>query len=73
MAKKKNSLYEPGVRTGNWLKMKKLHTADCIIFGYTKGTGARAETFGALLLGLYDKEGKPVYVGKVGTGFPRPC
>ena len=24
---------------------------------------------GALLLGVYDKEGKPVYVGKVGTGF----
>ena len=69
MAKKKDSPYEPGVRSGNWLKIKKLRSCDCVVFGYTKGTGARETTFGALLLGLYDKEGKPVYVGKVGTGF----
>jgi DNA ligase D-like protein (predicted ligase)/DNA ligase D-like protein (predicted 3'-phosphoesterase) len=69
MAKRKDSLYEPGVRSGNWLKIKKLRSCDCAIFGYTKGTGARAETFGALLLGLYDRKKRPVYVGKVGTGF----
>jgi DNA ligase D-like protein (predicted ligase)/DNA ligase D-like protein (predicted 3'-phosphoesterase) len=69
MAKKKDSLYEPGVRSGNWLKIKKLRSCDCVIFGYTRGTGARAETFGALLLGLYDGKNRPVYVGKVGTGF----
>jgi bifunctional non-homologous end joining protein LigD len=68
MAKKKNSVYEQGVRSGSWLKIKKLRSCDCVIFGYTKGSGARAKTFGALLLGLYDGE-KPVYVGKVGTGF----
>jgi bifunctional non-homologous end joining protein LigD len=71
MAKKKTSPYEPGVRSGNWLKIKKLRSCDCVIFGYTKGTGARAKTFGALLLGLYNSEGEPVYVGKVGTGFSR--
>src|SRR4030043_826721 len=69
MAKKKGSPYEPGARSGNWLKIKKLRSCDCVVFGYTKGTGARAETFGALLLGLYDHEHKPMYVGKVGTGF----
>jgi DNA ligase D-like protein (predicted ligase)/DNA ligase D-like protein (predicted 3'-phosphoesterase) len=69
MAKKKDSVYEPGVRSGNWLKIKKLRACDCVIFGYTKGSGARSETFGALLLGLYDNENKRVYVGKVGTGF----
>ncbi len=69
MAKKKDSRYEPDIRSGNWLKIKKLRSCDCVIFGYTKGTGARKSTFGALLLGLYDSEGKPVYVGKVGTGF----
>jgi DNA ligase D-like protein (predicted ligase)/DNA ligase D-like protein (predicted 3'-phosphoesterase) len=69
IAKKKDSPYEPGVRSGNWLKIKKLQTCDCVIFGYTKGTGTRTKTFGALLLGLYNQEGKPVYVGKVGTGF----
>ncbi len=69
VAKKKDSPYEEGLRTGAWLKIKKLHTCDCVIFGYTQGSGGREATFGALLLGLYDKEGKPVYVGKVGTGF----
>ncbi len=69
VAKRKNGEYEEGLRTGSWLKIKKLKTCDCVIFGYTRGTAIRAQTFGALLLGLYDKEGKPVYVGKVGTGF----
>ena len=69
MAKKKDSYYEEGLRTGSWLKIKKLRTCDCVIFGYTKGADSREKTFGALLLGLYDTDGKPVYVGKVGTGF----
>jgi DNA ligase D-like protein (predicted ligase)/DNA ligase D-like protein (predicted 3'-phosphoesterase) len=68
MAKKKVSLYEPGVRSDSWLKIKKILVCDCVIFGYTKGTGSREATFGALLVGLYD-QGKPVFVGKVGTGF----
>ncbi len=68
VAKRKDSQYEEGMRTGSWLKIKKLKTCDCVIFGYTKGTSARAKTFGALLLGVYD-QGKPVYLGKVGTGF----
>jgi bifunctional non-homologous end joining protein LigD len=68
MAKRKNSSYQQGLRTGDWLKLKKLQSCDCVVFGYTNGTGARAKTFGALILGLYDKK-KPVFVGKVGTGF----
>jgi DNA ligase D-like protein (predicted ligase)/DNA ligase D-like protein (predicted 3'-phosphoesterase) len=69
IAKKKTSPYEQGSRSGDWLKIKKLHTIDCVIFGYTQGTGIRKSTFGALLLGLYDNDGKVIYVGKVGTGF----
>ena len=69
MAKNKESHYEEGLRTGSWLKIKKLRTCDCVIFGYTQGTQSRGKTFGALMLGLYGEYGKPVYVGKVGTGF----
>ena len=68
MAKRKDSLYEPGRRSGNWLKIKKVRSCDCVIFGYTIGEGGREETFGALILGLYEDD-TPVYVGKVGTGF----
>ena len=68
VAKQEDSCYEEGLRTGSWIKIKKLKTCDCVIFGYTTGEQSRGKTFGALLLGLYDS-GKPVYVGKVGTGF----
>lgn len=68
MAKKKPGHYEPGRRSGNWLKIKPMKSCDCVIFGYTEGEGSREKTFGALILGLYDGA-DPVYVGKVGTGF----
>jgi bifunctional non-homologous end joining protein LigD len=68
MAKKKQSSYEPGKRSNNWLKIKQVKTCDCVIFGYTKGEGGREKTFGSLVLGLYDVSG-PVFIGKVGTGF----
>ena len=68
MAKKKQSSYEPGKRSNNWLKIKQVKTCDCVIFGYTKGEGNREKTFGSLILGLYDAAG-PVFIGKVGTGF----
>jgi DNA ligase D-like protein (predicted ligase)/DNA ligase D-like protein (predicted 3'-phosphoesterase) len=70
IAKKKSGLYEPGVRSGNWLKIKRVRTCDCVVFGYTRGRGERRSSFGALVLGLYDGPA-PVYVGKVGTGFSR--
>jgi DNA ligase D-like protein (predicted ligase)/DNA ligase D-like protein (predicted 3'-phosphoesterase) len=70
IAKKKTGTYEPGVRSGNWLKIKRILTCDCVVFGCTRGQGERGSTFGALVLGLYDGR-TPVYVGKVGTGFSR--
>jgi DNA ligase D-like protein (predicted ligase) len=69
VAKRKTSLYEQGQRTGSWLKIKNLKTCDCAIFGYTRGEGSRVSTFGSLVVGLYDNDGKAVYVGNVGTGF----
>ena len=54
MAKRKDSRYEPGLRSGAWLKVKGQKTCDCVISGYTAGKGARSATFGALILGLYE-------------------
>lgn len=68
MAKRKESTYQPGIRSGDWLKIKQVKQCDCVVFGYTPGEGSRADTFGSLLLGLYGRE-RPIYVGKVGTGF----
>ncbi len=70
VAKHRASKYEPGKRSESWLKIKRIRSVDCIIAGFTPGKGARGESFGALLLALY--EGKALrYVGKVGTGFDR--
>ncbi len=37
--------------------------------GYTKGTGKRAPTFGALVLARLEANGESTFVGEVGTGF----
>jgi len=57
MAKRRDSLYEPGLRSGAWLKIKAEKTCDCVIAGYTIGEGGRNSTFGALILGLYKPGG----------------
>jgi DNA ligase-1 len=56
------STYEPGKRTGQWIKIKREETVDVNIIGATRSTGSIP--FGALLM---EKDGK--YFGKVGTGY----
>jgi ATP-dependent DNA ligase len=68
IAKRKDSVYTPGKRTSHWCKIKTRQTTDCVIIGYTQGKGDRETTFGALHLGRY-RDGRLVYVGKVGTGL----
>lgn len=68
MAKRKQSTYQIGKRSRDWLKLKTIKTLDCVIVGYTPGEGWRSEYFGALALAAYHK-GKLEFLGKVGTGF----
>ena len=68
MAKRLQSTYQLGKRSNDWLKIKYLKTLDCIICGFTPGTGWREEYFGALLCGIYYKK-KLIYLGRVGTGW----
>jgi ATP-dependent DNA ligase len=68
MAKQRTSVYSPGKRTDAWLKIKARQTIECLIIGYTRGTGDREKTFGALHVGQ-NENGSMKYVGKVGTGF----
>lgn len=69
IAQQKESLYETGERSKNWLKIKTTHSDEFVIGGYTQGTGNREKTFGSLLLGTYDSKGELVFAGHVGTGF----
>jgi len=73
MAKKDDSRYEPGERSGSWLKVKSGLSDEFVIGGYTTGQGIRAHSFGALLLGYYDDKGGLKFAGHVGTGLDEPA
>jgi bifunctional non-homologous end joining protein LigD len=68
MAKRADSRYYPGKRTGDWLKVKARPRQELVIAGYTKGAGRRAKTFGALVLAV-ERGGELVWAGNCGTGF----
>ncbi|WP_159469802.1 DNA ligase D [Dyadobacter sp. 3J3] len=67
IAKRSDSIYRPGDRSKNWLKIKVKKRQEVVIAGYTRNEGT-PKAFSALLLGVYE-DGKLQYVGKVGTGF----
>ncbi len=69
VAKRVDSIYEPGRRSSAWLKVKNHIRQEFVVGGWATGSGARASTFGALLVGYYDGEGALRYAGRVGTGF----
>jgi bifunctional non-homologous end joining protein LigD len=67
IGKQRNSVYEPGRRSGAWIKLKCVNEQEFVIGGYTPPQGSR-KYFGAILVGYYENE-KLVFAGKVGTGF----
>ena len=77
VVKKESSVYQPGKRNFNWIKLKRQQagylsdTVDAVILGYYYGSGRRAQFgIGAFLVGVYNKE-KDTFqtVAKVGTGL----
>jgi bifunctional non-homologous end joining protein LigD len=79
IAKRLDSVYQPGTRGPAWLKVKVRPSQEFVIAGWTPGTGSRESTFGALLLGYYDRTRADAeaagerqrfhLAGKVGSGF----
>lgn len=67
IAKKLSSIYTPGYRSKEWLKVKVHKRQEVVIAGFTKNKDTVKE-FSSLLLGIYENKDL-VYVGKVGTGF----
>jgi DNA ligase D-like protein (predicted ligase) len=64
VAKRRDSLYEAGLRTGAWMKMRVNRAQPLVIGGYTHGT----RTFDALIAGYYDGD-RLVYVARTRNGF----
>ena len=69
IAKRKTSIYRPGKRSPDWLKIKSRPQQEFIVCGVTEGKGSRKH-FGALLLGAYRK-GKLRYFGHSDTGLAK--
>ncbi len=72
VAKRLNSRYEPGRRTGAWVKIKHTQRQELVICGWLPGEGRRTDRIGALLMGRYEGSGakrRLRYAGRVGTGF----
>lgn len=67
IGKQRSSKYEPGRRSGAWIKVKNLNEQEFVIGGLTPPQGSRKH-FGALLVGYYEGS-KLLFAGKVGTGF----
>jgi bifunctional non-homologous end joining protein LigD len=68
VAKRLDSRYEPGRRTGAWVKVKHTLRQELVIGGWLPGEGKRTDRIGALLMGHY-QDGTLHYAGRVGTGF----
>jgi ATP-dependent DNA ligase len=66
IAKRKGSPYEPGRRSGAWVKFKLNRSQEFVIGGYTAGN-----PFDALIVGCYEA-GELRYVSKVRAGFNPP-
>ena len=67
IAKRPDSLYEAGRRSGAWVKVKLIHQQEFVIGGYTPPEGSR-QYFGALVVGYQGPDGL-LFAGRVGTGF----
>ena len=68
VAKRRNSIYQPGRRTHIWLKIKLHRAQEVVIGGWREGQGRRGGGVGSLLMGLPTEAGLH-YVGRVGSGF----
>ncbi len=68
VAKRVDSVYQPGRRGSTWLKMKHHPSQEVVIGGWRPGQGRRDGGIGSLLMGIPGEDGLR-YVGRVGSGF----
>lgn len=68
VCKRLDSVYEPGVRSRAWIKIRNMHSEDVVVGGWLPGRGRLSGLPGAVLVGQR-AAGRLRYVGSVGTGW----
>ncbi|WP_129312213.1 non-homologous end-joining DNA ligase [Streptomyces sp. L2] len=68
VCKRLDSVYEPGVRSRAWIKIRNMRSEDVVIGGWLPGKGRLTGRPGAVLVGQR-AGGRLRYVGGVGTGW----
>ncbi|UXY25768.1 ATP-dependent DNA ligase [Streptomyces sp. HUAS TT20] len=68
VCKRLDSVYEPGVRSRDWIKIRNMRSEDVIVGGWLPGKGRLTGLPGAVLVGQR-AAGRLRYVGGVGTGW----
>ncbi|MEU6571393.1 non-homologous end-joining DNA ligase [Streptomyces parvulus] len=68
VCKRLDSVYEPGVRSRAWIKIRNMRSEDVVVGGWLPGKGHITGLPGALLVGQR-AGGRLRYVGGVGTGW----
>jgi bifunctional non-homologous end joining protein LigD len=66
--KRLSSAYQPGQRSGDWLKIRNLAAADVLIGGWLPRAGTRSQLAGSVLAGAPGPDGLE-YLGSVGSPF----
>ncbi|MET8829325.1 non-homologous end-joining DNA ligase [Streptomyces sp. NPDC004610] len=69
VCKRLDSVYEPGVRSRAWIKIRNIRGVDVVVGGWQPGKGRLTGLPGSLLAGQFDGAGRLRYVGNVGTGW----
>jgi bifunctional non-homologous end joining protein LigD len=78
VAKRCDSPYRSGRRSGEWIKERVWRTQEFVIGGYIPGEGRRANRVGSLLVGYYDRRASELagdasqtfhFAGGVGSGL----
>lgn len=70
VSKRAGSPYEPGVRSRNWRKLRRVREADAVVVGHRGVDGATSGPVGSLSLARWDPDTRSwVSVGSVGSGL----
>lgn len=68
IAKRRDSLYQPGRRAHSWVKIKHVRHQEVVVVGWRRSASGR-RGIASLLVAVPAEDGRLAYAGRVGSGF----